>query len=106
DAAPRPAAQQRLAEARAGLEVGIKAEEQWVTRAPSSERAAVRRRLELERARLELMKEMQGFNASLAGGAPDLSQQIDALEQSVPELRGSMAATEPAAGAGAAESAS
>jgi len=44
------------------------------------------------------MTQLQGFNASMAGGAQaDLSQQIDALEQSAPELRGSAAAAEPAA---------
>src|SRR2546430_16126032 len=44
------------------------------------------------------MTELKSFNNSLAGNAQvDLSQQIDALEQSVPELRGSAAAAEPAA---------
>src|SRR5205814_752078 len=62
------------------------------------EREAARRRLELERARLEILKQLQGFSASLASGAPmDLSQQIDALEQSVPELRGRLATAESAA---------
>ena len=85
-----PPAQQRLADARAGLEMAIRAEEQWLTRAPAAEREATRRRLALERARLDIMKQLQGFNGSVAGGAPaDLSQQIDALEQSLPELRGS-----------------
>lgn len=89
-------AQQRLADARMGLETGIKAEEQWVKRAPKAEREAARRRLELERARLEIMKQMQGFSASLSGGTQaDLTQQIDTLEQSVPELRNTAAATEP-----------
>jgi hypothetical protein len=96
DAAAKPPAQQRLSQARAGLEVAIKAEEDWLRRAPASERAAARRRLELERMRLQIMTEVQGFNASLASGAPaDLSQQIDALEQSVPELRGTVPPAEP-----------
>jgi hypothetical protein len=69
-----------------------------VKRAPASERAAARRRLELERARLDIMKQLQGFNTSLTGGAPtDLSQQIDALEQSIPELRASATTAEPPA---------
>jgi Mechanosensitive ion channel len=43
------------------------------------------------------MTQLQTFGASLAAGAPaDLSQQIDALEQSAPELRGSVPPTEPA----------
>ena len=98
DTAAKPAAQQRLAGARAGLEMAVKAEEQWLARARAAEREAARRRLELERARLEIMKQLQGFSASLASGAPmDLSQQIDALEQSVPELRGRLATAESAA---------
>src|SRR5437763_778178 len=95
DAPAKPAPQQRLAEARAGLEAAIRAEEQWIPRAPVAERAAARRRLELERARLEIMKQMQGFNTALVAGAPtDLAQQIDALEQSVPEVRGSVVSPE------------
>jgi hypothetical protein len=98
DTTGKPAAQQRLAEARAGLEMAIKAEEQWLARARAAEREAARRRLELERARLEIMKQLQGFSASLASAAPlDLAQQIDALEQSVPELRGSVATAETVA---------
>ena len=97
DTAAKPPAQQRLAQARAGLDAAIKAEEDWIRRAPPAERAAARRRLELERARRDIMSELQGFNASLAAGAPaDLSQQIDTLEQSVPELRAPMATTEAA----------
>jgi hypothetical protein len=97
-------AQQRLADARTGLEMGLKAEEQWVKRAPKAEREASRRRLELVRARLEIMKQMQGFNASLSGTAQtDLTQQIDTLEQSVPELRNTVAATEAASGPSAAD---
>jgi hypothetical protein len=104
DAPATPAPQERLAEARAGLEAAIRAEEQWAARAPASERAAARRRLELERARLEIMKQMQGFNASLAAGAPtDLAQQIDALEQSVPEVRGALMTPESASGPSAAD---
>ena len=97
DSAPQPAAQDRLAGARAGLEAAIKAEEQWLTRAPAAERAATRRRLELERARLEMMRQLQTFHGAVtAGVTADLSQQIDALEQAVPELRGA-APSEPAA---------
>ena len=70
DTAAKPAAQQRLAGARAGLEMAVKAEEQWLARARAAEREAARRRLELERARLEIMKQLQGFSASLASGAP------------------------------------
>ena len=95
---PKPPEQERLSQARAGLELAIKAEEGWLRRAPPSERAATRRRLELERLRLQIMTQLQGFSASLAAGTPtDLSQQIDALEQSVPELKGSVPTTEPAA---------
>src|SRR5882724_3978113 len=98
DATSRPQAQQRLAGARAGLEASIKTEEQRASWGPERERAAARRRLALDRARLQVMTQLQGFNASMAGGAQaDLSQQIDALEQSAPELRGSAAAAEPAA---------
>ena len=98
DATSRPQAQQRLAGARAGLEASIKTEEQRASRGPERERAAARRRLALDRARLQVMTQLQGFNASMAGGAQaDLSQQIDALEQSAPELRGSAAAAELAA---------
>jgi len=105
-ASAKPAAQEHLAQARAGLEAAIKAEEDWLRRAPAAERAATRRRLELERARLEIMNQLQGFNASLASGAPaDLSQQIDTLEQSVPELRGTASPSEPTA-VGAADSGS
>jgi hypothetical protein len=97
DTPATPPAQQRLADARAGLETAIKAEEDWLRRAPPAERAAARRRLELERARLAIMTQLQGFSASVASGAPaDLSQQIDALEQSVPELRAPAAPPEPA----------
>jgi hypothetical protein len=47
---------------------------------------------------------MQGFNASLSGTAQsDLTQQIDTLEQSVPELRNTVAATEAASGPSAAD---
>ena len=95
---PTSPEQQRLSEARAGLEVAIKAEENWLRRAPPSERAATRRRLELERMRLQIMTQLQTFSASLAAGTPtDLSQQIDALEPSVPELRGSALPTEATA---------
>jgi len=98
DPATKPPAQERLAAARAQLEASIKAEEQRASRGPARERAAARRRLELDRARLSVMTELQSFNNSLAGNAQvDLSQQIDALEQSVPELRGSAAAAEPTA---------
>src|SRR5438552_1338565 len=98
DPARKPPAQERLAAARAQLEASIKAEEQRASPGPARERAAARRRLELDRARLSVMTELQSFNNSLAGNAQvDLSQQIDALEQSVPELRGSAAAAEPAA---------
>jgi len=83
------------------------AQEQWARRAPVAERAAARRRLELERARLQIMKQMQGFNASLADGAPtDPAQQIDALEQSVPELRGPLMPPESGPVATAADSGS
>lgn len=92
---PTPA-QERLAEARAGLEMAIKAEEQWAARAPKAEREAVRRRLALERARLETMKQMQAFEASLPSNVPsDLTQQIDTLERAVPEVRAGAAASEP-----------
>jgi len=98
DTAARPPEQQRLSQARAGLETAIKAEEDWLRRAPPSERAATRRRLELERLRLSIMTQLQSFSASVTAGAPtDVSQQIDALEQSVPELKGSVSSTEPAA---------
>jgi Mechanosensitive ion channel len=98
DTATTPPEQQRLSQARAGLEMAIKAEEDWLRRAPPAERVATRRRLELERLRLQIMTQLQSFSASLAAGAPaDLSQQIDTLEQSVPELKGSVATTEPAA---------
>src|SRR5215470_15670119 len=97
DTAARPPEQQRLSQARAGLETAIKAEEGWLRRAPPSERAATRRRLELERLRLSIMTQLQSFSASVTAGAPtDVSQQIDALEQSVPGLRGSVPTTEPA----------
>lgn len=97
-AAVKPPAQEHLAQARAGLQAAIKAEEDWLRRAPAAERAATRRRLELERARLAIMSELQGFNASVASGAPaDVSQQIDTLEQSVPELRGAASPSEPTA---------
>src|SRR5256885_2419264 len=103
DPATKPPAQERLVAARAQLEASIKAEEQRAARGPARERAAARRRLELDRARLSVMTELQSFNNSLAGNAQvDLSQQIDALEQSVPELRGSAAAPQPAAAGGAA----
>jgi hypothetical protein len=102
DPAAKPSEQQRLSQARAGLEMAIKAEEDWLRRAPPAERAATRRRLELERLRLQIMTQLQTFGASLAAGAPaDLSQQIDALEQSAPELRGSVPPTEPATAADA-----
>ena len=91
---PKPPEQERLSQARAGLELAIKAEEDWLRRAPPSERAATRRRLELERLRLQIMTQLQSFSASLATGTPtDLTQQIDALAQSVPELRGSVPPT-------------
>ena len=107
DAPAKPAAQERLGEARAGLEAAIRAEEQWARRAPVAERAAARRRLELERARLQIVKQMQGFNASLADGAPtDPAQQIDALEQSVPEMRGPLTPPESGPVATAADSGS
>jgi hypothetical protein len=97
DGAPTPPAQQRLASERARLEAAIKTDEQQASRGSARERAAARRRLELDRARLQIMTELQGFNASLSGGAQaDLSQQIDALEQSAPELSASTAASEPA----------
>src|SRR3989442_190284 len=95
-AAPKPPAQPRLADARARLEAAIKTEEQRASRGPERERAPARRRLELARARMQVMTELQGFNASMAGGEQaDLSQQIDALEQSAPELHTSAAAAEP-----------
>src|SRR5262245_49231432 len=98
DPATKPPEQQRLSQARAGLEMAIKAEEDWLRRAPSSERAATRRRLELERLRLQIMTQLQSFSASLTTGSPlDVSQQIDILEQSVPELRGQGPPAEPAA---------
>jgi Mechanosensitive ion channel len=106
--APKPTpGQERLAQARTGLETAIKAEEQWVARAPKAEREAARRRLELERARLDIMKQMQSFSASLSGGAPaDLTQQIDMLEQSVPELKTAVTTSEPVSSATTADSGS
>jgi hypothetical protein len=52
---------------------------------------AARRRLELDRARLEVMAKLQAGGASLAGDDPegDLTRQIETLHDAVPELSAS-----------------
>ena len=93
--------QGRRAEERAKLQVRIRTGEEQLERlrarlraAPSRERreleqaaAAAANTLELERARLEFVTQMQELDASLAGSEDDLDHQIAALRESVPELR-------------------
>ena len=91
--------QGRRAEERATLQARIRAGEEQVERlrarlraAPARERwrveqAAAANALELDRARLEFITQMQEADASLAGSEHDLDHQIAALRDSVPELR-------------------
>ena len=62
---------------------------------------ALNRRLELDRLRLELLTSLAQADASLVTGEPDLAQQIQALQESVPELGGGKAVPKPAAAAAA-----
>ena len=93
--------QGRRAEERAKLQASIRTGEEGLERlrarlraAPPRERrgleqgaAAAANTLELERARLEFVTQMQELDASLAGSDDDLDHQIAALRESVPELR-------------------
>ena len=109
----------RRAERRAKLEAAIREGEREVERqqararaAPRARREAVERdasaaanRLALDRMRLELLKSLEQADVSLATGEPDLLQQIQALQETVPELAGAgaqapaKAANAPAASA-------
>jgi hypothetical protein len=93
--------QGRRAEERAKLQTSIRAGEEQVERLRARLRAAAPRErrgleqaavsaantLELDRARLEFVTQMQEVDASLAGSDDDLDHQIAALRDSVPELR-------------------
>jgi len=93
--------QGRRAEERAKLQASIRTGEERLERlrarlraAPPRERrgleqaaAAAGNTVELERARLEFITQMQELDASLAGAEDDLDHQIAALRESVPELR-------------------
>jgi hypothetical protein len=90
----------RRAERRAKLEAAIRANDAALARlrergrsAPPAQRDALARdvkrtekRLAVDRLRLELLTGLQQAEASLVSGAPDLMQEIQALQETVPEL--------------------
>lgn len=104
---------------RAEVLAEVRKQEQEVARlrarlrgAPAGRRSAIERdlvaarnRLELERARLDFLERLQGLQAVPSGADDDLEQQIDAIQEAVPELRAAGAATPatPATPAAAAE---
>jgi hypothetical protein len=113
-----PGPERRRAEERAKLEASIRNGETDVANlrarlrtAPARERrglelwlAVAVNTLELDRARLEFVTQMQEVDASLAGSEDDLDHQIAALRDSVPELRAAdppLAAPGSSAGDGA-----
>ena len=111
-AATNPAT--RRAERRAKLETAIREGERELERlrervrhAPAARRAVLEReltaltnRLALDRMQLELLTSLQQAETSLASGDADLSQQIQTLQETVPEaLATSAASPKPAAAA-------
>jgi hypothetical protein len=113
-ASPETTPASRRAERRATLNAAIREAERELVRlrerqrgAPASRRAALARevtsaehRLAVDRLRLELLASLEQADTSLAAGDDDLLQQIQALQESVPELNVSGGAGQ-AAGAGA-----
>jgi hypothetical protein len=97
----------RRAERRAKLEAAIREAEREVERTKARARSAPRtqresrereasaaaNRLTLDRMRLELMKGLEQADVSLTSNEPDLVQQIQALQETVPEIA---ATTQPA----------
>jgi hypothetical protein len=106
-----PGPERRRAEERTKLQASIRNGEADVERLRARLRvASVRERrglelwtavatntLELDRARLEFITQMQEVDASLAGSEDDLDHQIAALRDSVPELRAADPLPTPAA---------
>jgi hypothetical protein len=110
---PTPTAQRAdagpLAGKRAQLNAAIQTDQQEVGRlrerlrtAPAARRAAVQddlaaatNRLELDRARLDLLTRLEESNVSSSDADPDLARQIQTLQESVPELRSVNASSPP-----------
>ena len=95
----------RRAERRAKLQAAIREDERQVAllreraqRTPAARREPIEKelttalnRLELDRLRLELLASLEQSDASLGSGEADLSHEIQALHDSVPELNASVA---------------
>jgi len=101
----------RRAEEQKKIEASVRQSERDVERlrgrlrAEPERRAALERqavaaqnRLELDRARLEFFTQLRELSSSRSGDDDDLEHQIDALQESVPELRSSTTAPPVAAG--------
>ena len=100
----------RRVERRAKLEAAIREGEREVERtkaqarsAPRAQREAREReasaaanRLTLDRMRLELMKSLEQADVSLTSSAPDLMQQVQALQETVPEIAATAQPAKPA----------
>jgi hypothetical protein len=90
----------RRAQRRSQLEAAIREEERALERLRERARTGSRsrraelapqitqteHRLAVDRLRLELLSSLEHADASLGSGEPDLTQQIEALQESVPEL--------------------
>jgi hypothetical protein len=95
----------RRAEERAKVQADVRTREKEVGRlearlrtAPTRERpvlerslAAARNQVELTRARLDFLGQLQDLDTSLSGPDDDLEQQIEAIQASIPELRSTSA---------------
>ena len=110
---PAPAAQRTeagpLAGKRAEVNAAIQADQREVERlrqvlrtAPAARRAAVQddlaaatNRLDLDRARLDFLTRLEESNVSSPDTDADLGRQIQALQESVPELRSTNASSPP-----------
>jgi hypothetical protein len=98
DSARTEAGRARLEKAVAEQQAEIARLEARARRAPRAERAQIEReltgardRLEIQRARLDFVAQLETFDASEPGGAPDLPHQIQLLHDSIPELKGAVA---------------
>jgi Mechanosensitive ion channel len=105
DSSTATAARSRRAEEQKKVEAAVRQGEREVERlkarlraepekrsALARQLAAAQNRLELDRARLEFFSQIRELDSPRAGTDDDLENQIDALEEAVPELKSSTAA--------------
>ena len=110
DAAPASGAAARRAEQHKKVETAIRQDEREVERlrarlkaepekrsAIDRQLAAAQNQLDLDRARLEFFTQLRELSSSQSDPDDDLARQIDALQESVPELRSSASAQPVAA---------